>query len=449
MTTSSIKRLMRTERWPAWAQELCHCTLVYVHDVERTDLLKQASAMAYTTLFSLVPSIAAVFTLLGLFLPLLGNHGDLLDSARQFLFKNLATGSGTQVVEYLEKFIAGLNLKTIGVTAFVFLLVTLVSLLKQIEEALNRIWLVSDARPLIMRFIYFWLFLTLGMLGLSILIGLSAKLSFATLLTKKTLAVADSADDIPVIAMTFSWLAGCAVFYLVYKIVPNCFVKNKSAVRGALLAGTLFYILSKFYTLYVSKYANYKSVYGTLAAFPIFLMWIYVCWVIVLAGALFAWRWQQGFPSLRESKTIEAATTNMERMRNHQIRTHLPFLTLLTIYQRFLQGTGQGISTSDLVTQFHLPYVWIHESVEVLRELNLVLLGKPSGILMAGSDNERWFPTQPPENVSTERFAAMLSQPLDQWFESWDSDVPENIKELVFKNGGKNLKGQTIRALLN
>ena len=356
--------------------------------------------MAYTTLFSLVPSIAAVFALLGLFLPLLGNHADLLDSAKQFLFRNLATGSGTQVVEYLEKFIAGLNLKSIGMSAFVGLLFTLVLLLQQIEGALNRIWLVSNGRPMHMRFIYFWLFLTLGMLGLSVVIGLSTKNAFTTLLTQKTLAVADSADDIPIISMASSWLAGCAIFFLVYKVVPNCFVKNKAAGRGALVAGTAFYALSKIYTIYVSKFANYKSVYGTLAAMPIFLMWIYVCWVILLAGALFAWRWQTGFPHRNESKSIEAATTSIEKTRNHTIRTRLPLLTLLTIYGRFADGSGEGISTSEMVSKFHLPHAWIHEAVEALRDFGLVVIAHPAKLSLGMTDNERWFPTQPAEKVT-------------------------------------------------
>lgn len=447
MTTSSISRLMKTDRWPAWAQQLWHSGIIYWQDVERTDLTKQASAMAYTTLFSLVPSIAAVFTLLGLFLPLLGGHADLLDTARQFILRNLATGSGTQVIEYLEKFIAGLNLKSIGTWAFALLLVTLVLLLKQIEEALNRIWLVSEGRPMLTRFIYFWLFMTLGMLGLSILIGLSTKYSFTTLITQKTLAVADSADDIPFIAMTMNWLVGCGIFFLVYKVVPNCFVHNKAALRGAFLAGTLFYILSKLYTVYVSKYANYKNVYGTLAAMPIFLLWIYVCWVILLAGALFAWRWQTGFPSLRESKTIEAATTNSEKNRNHEIRTRLPFLTLLTIYAKFSDGSGEGISTSELVTKFRLPHSWVYESVDLLRELGLVLLGKPASITLTGRDTERWFPTQPANAVGMERFKAMLDAPLDQWFESWDSELSDDVKQLVFKNG-KDLSGKTVGDLI-
>lgn len=447
MTTSSINRLLRVDRWPAWAQHLWHCSVVYIQDVERTDLLKQASAMAYTTLFSLVPSIAAVFTLLGLFLPLLGNHADLLDSARQFLFKNLATGSGTQVVEYLEKFTASLNLKSIGMSAFIMLLFTLIMLLQQIEGALNRIWLVSNGRPMHMRFIYFWLFLTLGMLGLSVVIGLSTKNAFTTLLTKKTLAVADSADDIPIIAMTSSWLAGCAIFFLIYKVVPNCFVKNKSAGRGALLAGTAFYTLSKVYTLYVSKGTNYKSVYGTLAAMPIFLLWMYVCWVILLAGALFAWRWQTGFPNRSESKSIEAATTNIEKTRNHTIRTRLPLLTLLTIYGRFADGSGEGISTSEMVSKFHLPHAWIHEAIDVLRDFGLVVVGQPAKLSLGINDNERWFPTQPAEKVTMERFFTMLSAPVDEWFEQWEGDISDELKRLVFKSGTE-LHKRTVAELI-
>lgn len=430
MTESSIKRFLSRDHWPLWAKKSHHYVTVYIKDMERSNLLKQASAMAYTTLFSLVPSLAAVFTLLGLFLPVLGSHSSLLDDARQFVFKNLATGSGTQVIEYLESFIAGLNLKKIGMSAFVGLLITLVLLLRQIEEALNSIWLVTTPRPMVKRFIYFWLFLTLGMFALSVVIGLTTSYSFTALLTKKTLAVADRADDIPIFSMTSSWLVGCFVFFFIYKIVPNCQVKNKPAVRGALLAGTLFYILGKLYTIYVGNFASYKSVYGTLAALPIFLLWLYVCWLILLAGALFAWRIQTGFPSREQDKTVETAKTQIEHLRNHAIRKRLPLLTLIAIHMKFADGSGEGISTDELVAKFKLPHAWIHQATELLQDLKLIVIGSFTNNVDTG-EGERWFPTNPSQSVSIAQFEEKLNSPLNEWVDAWTPEIPEDIKQLL------------------
>ena len=434
MKSSTKFKFLSRDILPYKVQIAWHYAAIYLNDVKRSDLTKQASAMAYITLFSLVPSLAAIFTLLGLFLPMLGDNSQLMDEGRQFLLKYLATGSGPQVIEYLEKFITGLNLKHIGVSAFIGLMITLIVLLRQIEEALNRIWIVDEPRTMLTRFIYFWLFLTLGMFGISMVIGLSTHYSLTALITKKTMEVADKADDIFIVAATFNWLVGCGLFYLIYKVVPNCEVRNRPAAYGAALAGTLFYGLGKFYTVYVSNYANYKNIYGTLAALPVFLMWIYVCWLVILAGALFAWRFQTGFPPLTEDKTIETATTGLELHRNHAIRTALPILTVMTIYQEFEMGTGDGISTGDLVARFHMPFAWIQEAVNALRELKFIVAGKVSphsivtGVLI---DGERWFPTQPATKMQLDYFQSALNSSYELWFKHWDPDVALGIRHFI------------------
>jgi membrane protein len=424
VVATSIKKIVKHDRLPHQVRTFFHYATVYLQDVKRCDLTKQASAMAYITLFSLIPSLAALFTLLGLFLPILGSHANLLDDARQFLFKYLATGSGTQVVGYLEGFIAGLNLKKIGMSAFVGLMFTLVMLLRQIEEALNRIWLVTEARPMVTRFIYFWLFITLGMFAISILLGLSTSYSITTLITRKTLAVADHADDIPVVAYAMSWLGSCGVFYLVYKIVPNCEVKARPAVRGAMMAGTVFFILSKTYAFYVSK-LSYASVYGTLAALPIFLMWIYFCWIVVLSGALFAWRVQTGFPPEELEKSVEAETTHLERLRNQGIRSRLPLAVLFAIHHKFIDGTSEGLSTSDIVSQLKLPHEWVFESLELLRDQKLIVHAKVShSKISALTESDRWFPTSPASTIRVGQFLDQVNAPLRDWLETWSPELP-------------------------
>lgn len=425
-----INYLLDKSRWPLGAQRLYHFVSIYLKDAQRCELTKQASAMAYVTLFSLVPSLAAIFTLLGLFLPILGEHSELMDQAKQFLLKYLATGSGNQVVEYLETFIAGLNLKRIGMSAFVGLIITLVILLRQIEEALNRIWMVHEARSMITRFVYFWLFLTLGMFSMSVLVGLSTSYSVTAFITKKTLAAADRADDIPIISMLFNWSFTCAFFFLAYKVIPNCQVRNKAARGGAILAGTLFYSLSKLYTVYVTRFANYKSIYGTLSALPIFLLWIYVCWVILLAGALLAWRWQNGWPPLTEEKTLESTQNQLDEHRNRAIRGMLPSLVLVAIYEKFQDGKGHNITT--LVEELKLPYSWVYEAIELLRELGFVAHAK-----VTTSDKlevDQILPTHPADKISFKDLATKTENPVVEWLDAWEPASSKSIKAFKEKS---------------
>jgi membrane protein len=411
-------------RWPEWAQRLFHYISIYSQDVRRSDLAKQASAMAYVTLFSLVPSLAAIFTVIGLFLPIMGEHSSIMEYARQFLLKYLATGSGEDVVSYLEKFLAGLNLKRIGMSAFVGLIVTLIILLRQIEDALNAIWMVHTSRPMITRFVSFWLFLTLGMFSISVLVGLTTSYSVTAFITQKTIQAAGKADNIPVLSMVTSWAFTCLVFFLAYKIIPNCEVRNHAARGGALLGGTVFYIVSKLYGTYVTSFASYKNIYGTLAALPIFLLWIYMCWLILLAGALLAWRWQNGWPPMKEEKTIEMTENLLDEHRNRSIRGMLPALIMIAIYERFRQGKGHDVTS--LVEELKLPYAWCYDAVSLLRELGLVA---PAKVIQADkTEAEHILPTHPPEKISFKDLTTMTDAPVSEWLETWEPLSSESLK---------------------
>lgn len=425
--TQLLEILKDRSRWPRRAQTLFHYLRICGQDAYRSDLSTQASAMAYVTLFSLVPSLAATFTLLGLFLPMLGENSNLMHEARQFLFKYLATGSGNLVVEYLEKFIGDLDLRRIGASAFVGLLVTLIILLHQIEGALNRIWMVNQARKTLTRFIYFWLFLTLGMFSVSMLIGLSTSYSVTAFITKKTLAAADRAENIPLIGMIFNWVFTCFMFFLAYKIIPNCEVRSRSARIGALIAGTLFYVISKWYGLYVTSFASYKTIYGTLAAIPIFLLWIYLCWVILLLGALLAWRWQTGWPLLEEEKTIESTFSPVDEQRNHSIRAILPTISLVAIYARFRDG--QPTDVTSLVEDLRLPFGWVHESLEFLKAAGLVANAQ---VMQADKTAaERLLPIHPAESISLVQVSDLTNAPISDWFETWEPNTSKNLKEYI------------------
>ncbi len=127
-------------------------------DAERSDLFKHASGMAYVTLFSLVPSLAAVFALISLFKPVFGPGSQIFDLVQSFILTNLATGTGQMVTSHIRGFLANLNMTKIGLTGFLGLIFSLVLILRQIELAFNTIWQVSKPRHVIMRFIYFWTF---------------------------------------------------------------------------------------------------------------------------------------------------------------------------------------------------------------------------------------------------------------------------------------------------
>jgi membrane protein len=285
------------------------------------------------------------------------------------------------------------------------------------------------------------------MFTVSVTIGLSTSSSLTSLITQKTLAAADRADDIPIIAMTVNWVFTCVLFFLAYKIIPNCEVRGNAARTGAILAGSLFYVISKLYTIYVTSFASYKNVYGTLAALPVFLLWIYVCWLILLTGALLAWRWQAGWPPLNEDKTLEDTVTSLDEHRNRGIRALLPSLTLISIYSKFQAGKGTDVAT--LVDELKLPYGWVHESVELLRELGFVARAKVTQ--PDKTEREQVLPTHPADTITLKQISDLTDRPVSEWLDAWEPGMSKSLKVFLerVKSHSSKTDNRTLDTLLS
>lgn len=393
-------------------------------DLIRCDLTRHASAMAYVSLLSLIPSLVAVFCILSLFAPLLNKGTDLVQQLRQFVLQNLASGSGDAAVTYLDQMLAGLNFSTIGLTSFGSVLVTLVLLLRQIEGALNRIWLITSERNPFKRFMYFWTFLTLGIVVIGIIVGVTSGDRLARLITIQDKIVHDEG--------TLGWLAGFGggflFFFFLYKIVPNCEVKSRWAAAGAAVASFALAQASRFYGIYVIDSKNYQTLYGALAQLPLFLMWLYICWIIILLGALISWRLQEGFPRESDEENIDSPQNAVEHLRNAQVKAMLPMLALITVYKNFSLGSGKGLCAQDLATQLRLPKTWVMEALEVLASLGYAVATRRQGAEDEGASVlDPYFPTKPADTLTLERLNGDLAQPMEVWMTHWKPDLPLNV----------------------
>lgn len=415
---------------PARAKRPVGALIVMIQDFTRCDLPKQASAMAYVTLLSLVPSLVAVFCVLSLFSPMLGK-GSMMATVREFVLSNLAANSGQQVVSYLDKMIAGLDLKKIGWQSFASVLVTLILLLRQIEEALNRIWLVRKGRNVFTRFMYFWTFLTLGTVVIAIIVGMSSGFNlkaFLNVSAEVTRVSGGHFDFLP------TWIGSFLFFLLVYKFVPNCFVELRPALWGALVSSTILLIAGHFYGVFVRDSKNYQTLYGAIAQLPIFLLWLYICWTIILFGALIAWRMQEGFPTTEAEDTLDAELVPSDTLRNIQVRSMLPTILLLAIYRHFDQGTGRGLGAQALAHMIKLPLSWVSEALDVLEHLGFVVVSKSQAIIGESLVTDPYFPVIPADRLTTTRLISDLGQPVSEWMQHWKHelsiDLPQALKIL-------------------
>ena len=271
--------------------------IFFWQEVEEFDLLTKASNLAYVTLLGIIPSLAATLGLVAIMTPVVSLESSLIEEAQLFVLRHLATGSGEQFILYVSRFLSNLDITKIGITGTIGVFVSLGLLLRQVELALNAIWGVSKPRNPLKRFVTFWTIITVGSLVLGLTIGfltgfdLNNLNPFATSTTKYI-----GRRIVPLLAIY------CFFFFL-YAFVPHCRVKLKPAAYGAVFASLLFLGVSQIYKIYSLNFTSYAAIYGALAAVPIFLVWLYVIWVVILTGALLTYEIQtEGFRRSRHEK---------------------------------------------------------------------------------------------------------------------------------------------------
>lgn len=240
-------------------------------------LPQTAGSLSFLSLLAIAPMFSIVFWVTTAS-PMFGR---LRDALQGFLMVNLFPSSiSNTVIDLLNQFAAKANeLSVIGLA--VFLLTAFVAL-QTIERTLNRIWIADRPRPVAHRLALYWTMLTLGPL----LLG--ASLVFHGIVATSWLRGADLNEVRNVWTFVLPWGTAVAGLTLLYRLLPSARVRWRDAFVGAVLAAFLFEFLRTMLGLYVTRLPTYTIVYGTFAALPLFLLWLFLGWMSVLLGALLA-----------------------------------------------------------------------------------------------------------------------------------------------------------------
>jgi len=244
------------------------------HRLTGVDLNRTAASLAFTTLLGLVPLFTVAFAYVSRF-PLFDRFQGALEG---LLVRSFLPGSGLAVRHYLNEFITkSAELKGVSI---VFVVVTAVLLVAQVESEINLIWGSREPRSLSRRvFIY-----ALGFTAGPGLIG--AAVYFTNWVIEQSLAATsfgNGASDM--LRQPLALIVDLAAFTFIYAFVPARRVPFRLALVGGVLAALAFEVAKRGFTFYITHVQTYQLVYGALAALPLFLLWIYLSWVIVLVGA--------------------------------------------------------------------------------------------------------------------------------------------------------------------
>lgn len=246
----------------------------------------RAAALTYATVFSLIPILALGFAMAGAFKGQIQEH---ITKLQTYVIQKLAPESGGlsgEVVKKINGFIENYHNLSIGAVGAFVLVLTVVSLLTQVESALNEAWGVRRKRRISQRVLLGWGMVTLGTIILASSFSLTAGVA-AIPAVKRFLEINFIASAIRFLTpyfITASFLG------IVYKFMPNTQVDFKPACIGGLSAGILWETSKEIYVYYVARVLTsdagvYAKVYSGMAAVPLFMLWIYLSWVIFLLGA--------------------------------------------------------------------------------------------------------------------------------------------------------------------
>ncbi len=280
-----------------------------------------AGALSYTTLFALVPLTVAVFSILAA-MPVFSDWRDVLTD---FVFRNFVPAAGDAVQKYVLEF-AGNASKLTGIGIFVLLLSALM-MMSSIEERFNRIWRVQTRRSTVSRFMMYWAALTLGPILIVAGLTLTSYLAALPLVGRVSQGMELKRRVLELLPFIVSVLG----LYAIYVMVPNRRVSKSAAAIGALLAALLFELAKWAFAAYVRSVPSYREIYGALAVVPIFLVWIYLSWAIVLLGA-----------------SITASMGAFDyRRREDRLPEGAEFLGLMHLLEHFVAAQRRGVALDE------------------------------------------------------------------------------------------------------
>ena len=292
---------------------------------------------------------------------------DARNTLIDFVFNNFVPAAGETIQETMLGFAANAS-KLTGISILVMLFSAL-SMMISIEDRLNRIWRVHQPRGWGSRLLLYWAALTLGPI---LIVGGIAVTSYVTSVPLLHSAAGQIGGITRSLLSTLPFVVTFLTLWLMYTVIPNCKVSRRDAAIGALLGAVLFEIARWGFSMFVQHAQTYQQIYGVLAAIPIFLLWIYLSWVIVILAA-----------------SIAASASAFEY---HPPKETLPegaeFLGLLVVLRHFVeaQRSGDCVDLADLRSREpYLRSALIGDYFDDLQQADLIQRGEAGGWLLSRS----------------------------------------------------------------
>jgi membrane protein len=351
---------------PLWQRLLLtsiHGGIALWREARSDQLFVRAATLSYWTLVAIVPVLALAFAMMG---PL-----GLLDSIavklKAELYTTVLASSVTEVGPWLDSIVSQVQLQALGVAGFLGVVLAGSKMYNSVEEAFNDIFRVRQRRSWLMRITLFYTVVTLGPLLLAAGYAATSEVHSGVLSALLGRAV-------PV-------LLTMAAFVGAIKLLPATQVRWRAAITGGFLGAILFEAL-KFgfsaYTALLGAASTNLRVYGSLALLPVFLLYVYLLWFVVLLGVEVAYVVNHARPLLAE----EADRLRMGDIWRRRPDACFGLQVMVALAEGYLGGSGR-VQSDILVERLGAPARAVHEALDMLETAGFVVAAEGGGFLPA------------------------------------------------------------------
>lgn len=340
----------------------------------------RASALSYTTLLSLVPLLAFMFAIAKGF----GAQDQLgpwlLEKVRTSSVPEMLTVT-QQILTFVNRYLEETRTGALGTFALLFLLYTILRTLGTIETSFNEIWGIQSPRTFLRKFSDYLSILAVGPILVITAIGITTSLSSSRVVQHLyQIGLFSTALELLVYFLPYFtlWVA----FTLLYLFIPNTRVRFSSALTGGIVGGTLWQFTFWAYVHLQIGISGYNAIYASFASIPIFLIWLYTSWILVLIGAEISFAHQNVETHRMERRTFSVSHASRELIA-------LRFMT--SICRRFAEG-APPLSAEELSHSLTVP---VHLAREVLSQLSSIQI-----LIEIPGKRTTYQPARPPEKIT-------------------------------------------------
>jgi len=232
-----------------------------------------AAELTVTSLLALVPLTTLVFALLAM----IPNFEDIALKLQQIVFTYFVPTSGDSIQNHLIEFVN--KAKSMSGLGFLMLFITALMMMRTIDRSFNHIWKIKKTQSKVRTFLVYWAVLTLGPIALGASIFITSYINSLPLISEVV-----SQENFWFKTLLPFFMASIA-FSVMYLVIPNRKILISHAIASGFVSALLFELAKSGFGIFIKYFSTYEIVFGALASIPLFLIWIYVSWNIVLFGA--------------------------------------------------------------------------------------------------------------------------------------------------------------------